>query len=132
MNRPRVIIAEDDESIQYTIRRLVAADCEVVATVPNGRELIEAVDRERPDVILVDISMPVMNGIAAARRLLSSYRNNIKIIFVTAHTEPTYVEEVFRLGAHGYVLKESITEELTAAIAHVVGGGIYKSLRLTK
>jgi DNA-binding NarL/FixJ family response regulator len=131
MNPPRVIIAEDDESMQYTIRRLVVPHCEVLAAVTNGRELLEAIDRECPDLILIDISMPVIGGIAVARRLRNS-NCDTKTIFVTAHREPEYIEEAFRVGARGYVLKDALTAELPAAITHVLGGGIYKSPRLAK
>ena len=129
MKRPRLIIADDDQTMQYVMRRLVEAEYEVVGVVRDGRGVIEAVKQQEPDIVLLDISMPVLSGIAVARELVKS-NTKVKIIFVTTHADPTYAEEAFRLGAHGYVVKEALPVELPQAIRAVLEGHVFRSSRI--
>jgi DNA-binding NarL/FixJ family response regulator len=115
--------------MRYALCRYVAPLCEVVATVGDGRELVEAAERERPDLILADISLPIISGISAARRI-RQLDASVKIIFVTGHTDPIYIQEAFSLGGQGYVLKDSAPQELSEAIRTVLAGETYRSLRL--
>lgn len=126
MNRPRLLIAEDHVATQEALRELLAPDHEIVALVGDGQAAIEAVDRLRRNVVLLDISMPVLGGMAAARQLRQR-SPDLKVIFVTAHADPLYLEEAFRIGARGYVVKQAMDAELGPAISTVLAGGTYRS-----
>ncbi len=124
MPRIRVLLADDHTLVLEGLKRLLAADFELVGMVENGRELLEVAGKLRPDVVLLDISMPLLNGIDAAR-LLNKTRPDIKIIFLTMHAEETYVREAFNVGASGYLLKRSAASELVLAIQEVARGRMY-------
>jgi DNA-binding NarL/FixJ family response regulator len=109
----------------------VEVDCEVVGMVEDGRSLVEAAKRLRPDVILLDISMPLLNGLEAARQLRILVPD-CKLIFLTMHASPTYATEAFQLGASGYLLKRSAASELGLAIKSVLQGQHYLTPLLTK
>ena len=126
MTRPRLLIAEDHAATQEALCELLAADHEIVALVGDGQAAIEAFDRLHPDLVLLDISMPMLGGMAAARRLRQRVPE-IKLIFVTAHADRLYLEEAFRIGARGYVVKQAMDEELAPAVAAVLAGGTYRS-----
>ena len=126
MNRPRLLIAEDHAATQEALRELLAPDHEIVGLVGDGQAAIDAVDQLHPDVVLLDISMPKLGGMAAARRLHQRLPE-LKLIFVTAHADPLYLEEAFRVGARGYVVKQAMDAELAPAIATVLAGGTYRS-----
>ena len=115
MKRPRVIMADDHSLILAGLRRLVEADCDVVATVEDGRSLLEAAQRTNPDLVLLDISMPLLNGLDAARQL-SKLVPDCRIIFLTMHANPAYATEAFQAGASAYLLKRSAASELPQAI----------------
>jgi DNA-binding NarL/FixJ family response regulator len=125
VSRQRVLIVDDHENIRQTLRRLVYGG-EVVGEAGNGQEAVEAAERLQPDLVLLDIAMPVMNGFAAAQ-LLRERVPEARIIFVSSYLDPAYVEEAFRLGAHGYVLKRAATTELTTAIEEVLAGRTFRS-----
>ena len=129
MTRPRLLIAEDHAATQEALCELLAADHEIVALVGDGQAAIEAFDRLHPDLVLLDISMPRLGGIAAARQLRRSMPA-LKFIFVTAHADPLYVDEAFRIGARGYVLKQAMISELLDAVRAVLAGGTYRSARV--
>jgi DNA-binding NarL/FixJ family response regulator len=121
---PSVLIAEDDPVIREALRQQLDKHYDVVAAVGDGQEAVETVGKHRPDVALLDISMPVMNGLDAARQI-SAAAPEVKIIFVTSHAEPAYVEEAFHRGASGYVLKGRMAE-LFEAIGAVLNGRTYR------
>ena len=121
LKHTRLVIAEDYEPTRYAVRRLLEDSYEVVAVVENGRALLKAVEDHRPNVVVLDIVMPVMNGIDAARRIKSAHPE-VKIVFVSAHSERAYLEEAFKAGADSYVLKSSIGCELVNAVAAVLAG----------
>jgi DNA-binding NarL/FixJ family response regulator len=131
MKRPRVLMADDHSLILAGLRKLVEADCDVVGTVEDGRSLVEAAQRLRPDLILLDISMPLLNGFEAARQLRSLVPD-CKLIFLTMHASPTYATEAFQIGASGYLLKRSAASELGLAIKAVLQGQYYLTPLLTK
>lgn len=131
MQRPRVLIADDHSLMLAGLRRLVEETCEVVGTVEDGRALVEAVPRVEPDLILLDISMPLLNGIDAARQI-KKLCPSAKIIFLTMHTSPSYVTEAFHVGASGYLLKRSAPMELPLAIDVVLKGQHYLTPSITK
>ena len=131
MKRPRVIMADDHSLIMAGLRKLVEADCDVVATVEDGRALLEAAERINPDLILLDISMPLLNGLDAARQL-SKIVPECKLIFLTMHANPSYATEAFQAGASGYLLKRSAASELQQAIRSALSGQYYLTPLITK
>lgn len=120
----RVVIAEDHTLMAAGLRALLECEFESVTTVGSGRELLDSVAVSKPDVALVDISMPLLNGIEATR-LLSKISPATKVIIVTAHTDPQYVVEAFRAGASAFVLKRCAVSELVSAIRCVLAGDTY-------
>ena len=122
--RPRVLLADDHTLLLEGLRKLLEDDCELVGMVEDGRAFVEAAERLRPDVILLDISMPRLNGLEAARIVRASVPE-AKIIFLTMHADLTYAREAFRAGASGYVLKRSAASELVKAISVVLTGRPY-------
>jgi len=131
MKRPRVLMADDHSLILAGLRKLVEEDCDVVGMVEDGRSLVEAAQTLRPDLILLDISMPLLNGLEAARKLRSLVPES-KLIFLTMHASPTYATEAFQIGASGYLLKRSAASELGLAIKAVLQGQHYLTPSLTK
>ncbi len=131
MSKPRVLLADDHKILIEGLRGLLESEFELVETVEDGRELVSAVERLQPDVIVADISMPMLNGIEAARHIL---RDNprAKIIFLTMHSDVAYAAEAFRLGACGYLLKRSAAGELVTAIREVLKGGVYVTPPIAK
>ena len=112
------------------LETLLHEEFEFLGTVGNGQELVDATSRLNPDVILVDISMPVLNGFDAVRNIRKN-GSQVKIIFLTMHDDDTLVAEAFRCGASGYVLKQAAGEELVTAIKEVVQGNKYVTPLLT-
>ena len=122
--RPRVLLADDHTLVLEGLCRLLEDKCDLVGTVEDGRALVEAAERLRPDVILLDISMPLLNGLEAAR-IVRTRVPEAKIIFLTMHADPTYAREAFRAGGSGYLLKRSAASELVKAIFVVLRGRTY-------
>jgi DNA-binding NarL/FixJ family response regulator len=108
------------------LRRLLEPQFEIVGIIDNGRDLIAAAERLRPDVIVADISMPSLNGLEAARRI-RKIPHAPKIVFLTMHEDATYAKDAFRSGASGYVVKRSAPAEIITAIQEVVQGRTYIS-----
>lgn len=131
MRRPRVLMADDHSIVLAGLRKLVDAEGEVVGTVEDGRALIEAAQSLKPDIILLDISMPLLNGLDAARQLRKAVPDS-KLIFLTMHTAPTYATEAFKAGASGYLIKRSAASELKQAIHAVMLGQHYLTPLITK
>ena len=131
MTRPRILMADDHSLVLAGLRRLVEEEGEVVGTVEDGRALVEEAKKLRPDLILLDISMPLLNGLDAARQLTKLVPDS-KLIVLTAHATPTYVTEAFKAGAVGYLVKQSATAELKQAIQAVMRGQHYMTPLVTK
>lgn len=131
MKKPRVIMADDHSLILAGLRKLVEAECEVVGLVEDGRALLESAQKLRPDLILLDISMPLLNGLEAARQLTKLVPES-KLIFLTMHASPTYAAEAFQAGASGYLIKRCAAAELTQAIQSVLQGRHYLTPLITK
>jgi DNA-binding NarL/FixJ family response regulator len=131
MTMPRVLLADDHTLVLEGFRRIVEQRCEVVGAVEDGRALLEAAARLRPDLILLDISMPLLNGIDAARQLKKTHPH-VKLVFVTMHADPAYVSEAFKAGASAYLLKRSAARELDQAIESVLKGQFFVTALLTK
>lgn len=119
--RVRLLLADDHALVAAGLAKLLREEFDLVATSCTGREVMEQVDRTHPDVVLLDISMPDLNGLEAARRL-RRIAPEIKIVFVTVHSDLAYAAAAFRAGASGYVLKGSAVSELSAAIHAAIHG----------
>jgi len=124
IRRPRLLLADDHPVVLAGVRALLESEVDLVETVQDGRALVEAALRLKPDVILLDISMPMLNGIDAARQIRKELPD-AKIIFLTMHSDPDYVREALRVGAAGFVLKSSAGTELLDAIHAVLQGKFY-------
>jgi DNA-binding NarL/FixJ family response regulator len=128
-SRPRIVIADDHTLIAEAFHKLLENEFEVVATVHDGHSLIEAARKLHPDVILVDIGMPLLNGLEAAQRVKRTLPD-IKIIYVTINRDPDLVAEAFRGGASGYLPKTAAASELVSAIYKALNGECYVSPQL--
>ncbi len=131
MKRPRVLLADDHTLVLEGLRRLLEDECDLVGAVEDGHALLDAAARLHPDLILLDISMPLLNGLEAARRLRTLVPDS-RIIFLTMHADPTYATEAFQAGGAGYLLKRSAASELSAAISTVLDGRIYLTPLITR
>jgi DNA-binding NarL/FixJ family response regulator len=129
--RTKVLLADDHIVVAEGLATLLKNRFDLVGTVSNGSELIDAARKLRPDVIVADISMPVLSGLEALRRLKAA-RSDAKVIFLTMHADAQLATEAFRAGASGYVLKQSAGEELIAAIQEVLQGRTYLTPLMTK
>jgi DNA-binding NarL/FixJ family response regulator len=131
MIRPRVLLADDHALLLGALEKLLSAECEVVGQVADGRALVEAADRLKPDVIVLDISMPNLNGLEAGRQIKQRLRS-VKLVFITMNEDPDLAAEAFRAGASGYLLKQSAATELMAAIRQVMQGRSYVTPLMTE
>ena len=129
--RPRLLLADDHALLLEGIRLLLEPEFELAGSVEDGQTLLAAAEKLKPDVILIDISMPVLNGIDAARQLRRIVPS-AKLIFLTMHGDADYVTEAFRAGASGYLLKRSAASELITAIREVLKGHHYVSPLVTR
>ena len=122
--RPRLLLADDHPLFLDGVRRLLESKYDVVGTVEDGKALIAAAQHLQPDIIVVDISMPEMNGLAAAQ-ILSKTVPSAKFIVLSVHSDQAYVSEAFRVGVRGYVSKRAAAAELLTAIKQVLDGRTY-------
>jgi DNA-binding NarL/FixJ family response regulator len=125
--RPRVLIVEDFVLIQESIRAVLQRDCDVVATVEDGKSAMAAVDEFHPDIVTLDVSLPDLSGFTLAEKLNEAH-SPVKVIFITAYPDRAYAERAFEIGAKAYLLKASMHTELPAAIRKVMNGGLYRSV----
>jgi|SRR5271156_1528650 DNA-binding NarL/FixJ family response regulator len=123
MGLPRILLADDHREMLEKVSQVLARDFEVVATVENGEQLIEAANRLDPDVIVLDISLPVLNGFEVVS-LLKESACRAKVIFLTVYEDPTFVTAAVAAGALGYVLKTRITVDLIPTIREALRGHI--------
>jgi len=131
MTKPRILLADDHTLFVEALQKVLEPEFTLVGSVGDGRALLDAAPRLAPDVILLDLSMPLLNGIDAAQ-LLRRLVPEVKIVFLSMHGDPTYVTEAFRAGASGYVLKRASAAELIQAIWAALHGQIYVSPLLAK
>jgi DNA-binding NarL/FixJ family response regulator len=124
MTRPRVLLADDHLMLLDALKGLLEPAYSVVGLVLEGRALLKAADRLRPDVVVLDIAMPHLNGLDAGRQLKKKMPA-VKLIFLTMNKDPYMVGEAFRAGASAFLLKQAAGLELTDAIAKVLKGGTY-------
>jgi len=124
MAKPRVLLADDHSLVLEGFRRILEDQCELVGMVEDGRALLEAAQKVKPDIVILDVSMPLLNGIDAATQL-KKLQPSVKVIFVTMHADADYVRSAFEAGASGYLLKRSAVDELEQAIRMVWAGHTY-------
>jgi DNA-binding NarL/FixJ family response regulator len=124
MKRARVLLADDHPLTLEGLRAFLEPLAESVGTVRDGRALLEEALRLKPDLIILDITMPLLNGIDAAVQI-KKHLPGVKLVFVTMHANPAYLEAALKAGGTGYVLKSAAREELLDAITSVMNGRIY-------
>lgn len=124
MPRPRALLADDHSLMLAGLSKLVEETCDVVGAVGDGHALLEAAQRLEPDLIILDIAMPLLNGVDAARQI-KRLCPDAKLIFLTMQTSPTYATEALEAGASGYLLKHSAPVELPLAINAALRGQRY-------
>lgn len=126
MTRPTILIADDHKMFAQGLAGLLEDEFDLVGAVENGQALIDEAVRLRPDLIIVDIAMPVLNGLDAVRRLNQTGADS-KVVFLTMHADTRLLREAFQCGGVGYVLKQSAGEELLFALRQVMSGQNYIS-----
>jgi DNA-binding NarL/FixJ family response regulator len=131
MKRTRVLIADDHILILEAFKRLLEPEFEVVGTVADGRALIASAAELKPDVIVLDILMPLLNGLDAGRQV-KQLLPSVKLIYLTMDQDPDLAAEAFRLGASGYILKNSAANELSFAIHEGIKGRSYVTPLVTE
>jgi DNA-binding NarL/FixJ family response regulator len=124
----RVLLADDHALVRQGLKMILAAqpDMEVVGEAANGREAVEMVERLRPDIVVMDVAMPELNGIEATRRI-ATVTPNARVLALSMHKDSTYVREILRAGARGYLLKDSFDTDLLAAVRALNKGDGYLS-----
>jgi DNA-binding NarL/FixJ family response regulator len=124
MNRARILIADDHKMFAQGLQGLLEEDFDLLDTVADGQALVDSAQLLNPDVLIVDISMPILNGLDAVRRL-KQQGSTAKVVFLTMHADDRLLAEAFRCGGTGYVLKQSAGEDLIHAIRQVLAGQKY-------
>jgi DNA-binding NarL/FixJ family response regulator len=115
MAKPRVILADDHTLLVEAFEKLLSPECEIVAKVADGRALVAAVQEHHPDLVVLDVAMPLLNGLDAARQIKQIDRS-VRLVFVTMNEDPDLAAEAFRAGGAAYLLKRSAGSELLTAI----------------
>ena len=131
MKRARILLADDHRLLLEAFENLLEPKFEVVGTAMDGRALLVAAQELKPDVIVLDIAMPLLNGLGAAQRL-KQMMPETKLIFLTVNEDPDFASEAFRIGASGYLLKNSAASELFQAIEAVLKGKAYVTPLITQ
>jgi DNA-binding NarL/FixJ family response regulator len=128
MKKNRILIADDHRITRQGLRSLLEKenDMEVVAEASDGRTAVELTREMKPDVVIMDVSMPDLNGIEATRQIIDRYRG-VKVIALSMHSDTLFVTEMLKSGVSGYLLKDCAFEELAAAIRSVMAGKTYLS-----
>jgi len=124
MPRPRVLLADDHALLLGAFEKLLTPECEVVGQVSDGLALVAEAEKLKPDIVVLDIVMPHLNGLEAGRKIKQTLRD-VKLVFLTMNDEAELVTEAFRAGASAYVLKQSAPSELITAIREVMQGRSY-------
>ncbi len=131
MKKPRVLLADDHKIVLEGLRGILENEFELVGTVEDGRALVAAAQELNPDVIVADVSMPLLNGIEAAHQLKKA-NSQAKFIFLTMYPDASYATRALEAGASGYVLKHSAASELVQAIREALRGRVYVTPLIAK
>jgi len=126
MSKLRVLLADDHRVVREGLSCLITdeSDMEVVGEVSNGADAVQQTAELRPDVVVMDVAMPVLNGLEATRRIKQT-APGVKVIALTVYEHHTYVRELLGAGADGYLLKRAAAHELITALRAVCGGGVH-------
>ncbi len=127
-DRVKILLADDHTIVRQGLKLILSAhaDLEVVGEAANGRQAVDMANKLRPDVVLMDVQMPELNGIEAAKQMVAA-NSRIRILALSMHKEAVYVREILKAGARGYILKDAIDTELVNAIRSVAQGDGYLS-----
>jgi DNA-binding NarL/FixJ family response regulator len=125
-NLPRILIADDHTLVAEACRKLLESEYDVVGTVSNGRALVRAAAELKPHLIIVDVAMPLLNGLDAGQQV-KEFLPSVKLVFLTMNHDADLAAEAFRRGASGYLLKTCAASELTIAVRDVLKGKSYLS-----
>ena len=131
MPAPRVLLADDHHLLLGALEKLLQEDCQIVGRVSDGHALVAAAQQLKPDVIVLDVAMPLLNGLEAGRQIKQVLRS-VKLIYVTMNEDPHIAAEAFRVGASAYLLKRSTPVELLTAIREVMLGRSYVTPLVTE
>jgi len=131
MSRPRVLLADDHALLLGAFEKLLADEFDIVGQVSDGRAVVAAAEALNPDVVVLDITMPLLNGLEAGRQIKQKSRG-VKLVFLTMNEDADLAAEAFRAGASAYVLKRSAASELMTAIREVVQGRSYITPLITE
>jgi DNA-binding NarL/FixJ family response regulator len=128
MKRIRILLADDHAVVRQGFKMILGAqsDMEIVAEAGNGREAVESAEKLRPDIVVMDVAMPELNGIEATRRITDASPHT-RVLALSMHKDSVYVREILRAGARGYLLKDSPAPDLLAAVRAVASGEGYLS-----
>ena len=128
MKRIRILLADDHAVVRQGFRMILSAhpDLEIVGEAGNGREAVELAAKLRPDVVVMDVAMPELNGIEATRRLTAE-NPHTRVVALSMHKDSVYVREILRAGARGYLLKDSVAADLVSAVRAIAAGEGYLS-----
>ena len=129
MEKPRVVVADDHPLLRLGIEALLADNFDVVGAVSDGRALVEMTVQQKPEIVVLDIGMPVMNGLDAAQQI-KCLLPQTKVVFLSIHSNPLYVQRAVQVGASAYVLKSEAASQLLVAIEHAMRGVLYLSPEL--
>lgn len=131
MKRARVILADDHPLMIEALKHLLEPDYEIVGEFTDGHSLVESAEALHPNVVVLDVGMPIMNGLNAGQRL-KGMMPTVKLIYLTMNQDQDTAREAFRVGASAYLLKSSAATELVNAVSQVVRGGVYVTPLMTK
>jgi len=126
MSKIRVLLADDHETVLARVRGLLSEDFDIVGAVNNGRDAVAEAERLDPDVLVIDISMPILDGLQATQRQQAKNRR-AKVIFLTVHKDRDFIAAAFSAGASGYVTKADVMTDLVPAIREALQGRTYVS-----
>jgi len=126
LNRPRVLLADDHLMIREKVTRMLESEFDIIGTVTNGQALLDEAAVLDPDIVVLDITMPGLPGIEAARRLRET-GSHAKIVFLTVHEDPDFIREALATGALGYVVKPRLASDLLAAMREALEGRSFVS-----
>lgn len=126
MKRIRILLADDHAVVRQGFKMILSAqsDMEIVGEAGNGREAVELAESLKPDIVVMDVAMPELNGIEATRRLAAS-TPHCRVVALSMHKDNVYVREILRAGARGYLLKDSVAADVVSAIRAVARGESY-------
>jgi len=131
MTRPRVLIADDHNLVAELCKKLLEPEFDVVGTVSDGRALVRAASDLKPDVIVIDVAMPILNGLDAGQQIKQMFPA-VKLVYLTMNPDAEVTAEAFRRGASGYLLKTCAASEMVACVREVLRGKTYMSSRISR